>query len=270
MLKLTGGAEGAIARAAAGENVSSCEFEWDGKDGSGAVVPDGEYMYEIVATSTCGNAGRANYAGVITVDTTVPGRPEPLEPVSNDIVSPNFSLRWQAVEGAWFYEIQLSETEDFDPHEIYSTGASQIRFSGRSDGSFNWRVRAVSRGGTPGPFSVPRSAEVLKVMQPAISMLGVTTRADGMRPEKDETLRVTYMANDNLVLTIRIVSGSGAVVRTLLDGIARDKGPHIEMWDGRDDSNELVPAGAYIATVEAKGTDNVTSFRESRLVTVQY
>lgn len=268
--KITGGAEGTLVRAASGKDVSRSEFKWDGTDRSGVAVPDGEYMYEIFASSTCGDAGQAHYAGVIAVDTIVPGRPTPLDPVNNDIVSPNFSLRWEPVEGAWFYEVQLSQTADFDPHEIYSTGATQLRFSRRSDGTFKWRVRAVSRGGRPGPFSDARSAEVLKVMQPAISMLAVTTLADGMRPEKDEAMRVTYMANDGLVVTIRIVNASGKVVRTLLDGVARDKGPHVEMWDGRDDGNELVQAGAYIATVEAGGTEDVTPFRESRLVTVQY
>jgi flagellar hook assembly protein FlgD len=83
-------------------------------------------------------------------------------------------------------------------------------------------------------------------------------------------MRVTYMANDNIVVTIRIVTAGGDVMRTLLNGVARPKGAHVELWDGRDDRKELVPAGAYIARVEAKGTDDVTPFSESRLVTVQY
>ena len=40
---------------------------------------------------------------------------------------------------------------------------------------------------------------------------------------------------------------------------------------GRSDENhELVPAGAYIASVAASSTEDVTPFRESRLVTVVY
>ena len=269
-MKLTRGSGGSVVRGASGKGDASCEFRWDGTDYSGAAVPDGEYIYEVVATSTCGDAGKANYAGVIAVDTSVPGRPNPLDPANDDVVSPDFYLKWQPVERAWFYELQMSDSESFDPHEIHSTGATQLRFSGRSDGFFNWRVRAVSRGGTPGPFSAARSAEVRKVMKPAISMLGVTTKADGLRPEKDETMRVTYMANDKILVTIRVVTAQGALIRTLLDGVSRDMGPHVELWDGRDDKNELVPAGAYVATVEAGGTDNVTSFTERRLVVIQY
>ncbi len=269
-LKLTGGPEGGIVRAASGKNVPSCEYRWDGTDASGKVVPDGEYMYEMAATSTCGGAGEAGYAGVIMVDTSIPGRPVPVDPVDDDIVSPTFHLRWQPVEGAWFYEVQLSKNEDFDPHEIYSTGARQLRFSGRDDGSFFWRVRAVSRAGTPGQFSPARRVEVRKVMQPAIAMLGVTTKADGLRSEEGEMMRITYMANDRIAVTIRIVTANGEVVKTLLDGVNRDKGPHVELWDGRGDDHEFVPAGAYVTTVEAEGTDDVTPFSENRLVTVQY
>jgi flagellar hook assembly protein FlgD len=269
-LTLAGGADGNVVRGATGVNVPQCEYRWDGMDGQGNIVPDGEYMYEVVATSTCGGAGQANHVGVITVDTSIPGRPGPVEPVNEDIVSPNFQIRWGPVQGAWFYEIQLSEMNDFEPHEIYSTGASQLRFSGRSDGFFYWRVRAVSRGGNPGPFSETRRAEVRKVMKPAISMLGVTTKAEGTATEENEEMRVTYMANDNIVVTIRIVTAAGEVVRTLLNEVTRTKGAHVELWDGRDDNNELVTAGAYIARVEAAGTEDVTPFSESRLVTVEY
>lgn len=264
------GSGGDVVRGSTGKDVAQCGYTWDGTDASGAVVPDGKYMYEVVATSTCGNAGQANLAGVITVDTTVPGRPDPLEPAGNDVVSPNFQLRWQPVQGAWFYEVQLSETESFDPHEVYSTGASQLRFAGRSDGSFHWRVRAVSRSGNPGPYSEARRAEVRKVMKPAISMLGVTTKADGGATEENEVMRVTYMANDNIVITISIVTAAGEVMRTLVKEETRAKGAHVEIWDGRDNRNEFVPAGAYIARVEAKGTEDVTPFRENRLVAVQY
>lgn len=75
-----------------------------------------------------------------------------LEPADNDIVFPDFCLRWEPVAAAWFYEVQLSEYSDFCPHEIYSTGATQLRFAGRDDdnepvpaGSY---VATVEAGGT--------------------------------------------------------------------------------------------------------------------------
>jgi len=269
-LKITGGEEGAIVRAAEGHDAPFADFEWDGTDVTGRVAADGEYIYEVAATSTCGDAGSAHYAGVVAIDTSVPDRPFLSDPVEGEILSPTFNLRWQPTAGAWFYEVQLSESSDFDSAETYSTGATHLKFAGRSDGVYHWRVRGVSRAGVPGPFSDAGSFEVRKVMLPAISMLGVTTRADGMTPEKGEAMRVTYMANDDIVVTIRITTPSGELVRTLLDGARRNKGPHVEMWDGRDDQYELVPAGAYVASIEADGTENVTAFSESRLVIVQY
>lgn len=269
-LKLTKGAERTVVRGGSGQGAASCEFTWDGTDVSGSIVEDGEYMYEMVATATCPDAGLANYVGVITVDTSVPGRPDLLKPEERDVLSPNFSLRWRGVERAWFYEVQLAGSDDFDPHEVYSTGATELKFSGREDGPFCWRVRAVSRSGTPGPFSDSRHAEVRRVMKPAISMLGVTTRSDSLAPGRARSIRLSYVANDDIVITIRIVTAYGTVVRTLLDGVARQKGPHVEEWNARDDGNDLVPAGTYVANVEAEGTERVTPFRESRLVMVQY
>jgi flagellar hook assembly protein FlgD len=253
-----------------GEADPECQFSWNGTDESGAHVEDGEYMYEITATSTCGDAGQANCYGVIAVDSSVPGQPTLMEPVNDDIVSPDFQLRWEPVENAWFYEVQLSNATGFDPHEVFSTGACRLRLAKRPDGVFYWRVRAMSRGGTPGPYSPARRAEVRKVMEPAISHLGVITTADGLQPEQGEVMRVTYMANDDITITIRIVTAEGTLVRTLLDGVARDKGAHVELWDGKSQDGERVPAGAYVAEISADGTEDVTPFDENRLVTVVY
>jgi flagellar hook assembly protein FlgD len=246
------------------------KFTWDGTDSSGVFVDDGEYMYEVTASSTCGDAGEANCYGVIFVDSSIPGQPRLVEPVNDDIVSPDFQLRWEPVEDAWFYEVQLSEDGGFDPYEVFSTGADHLRLAKRPDGLFHWRVRAVSRGGTAGPFSQARRLEVRKVMKPAISHLGVITRSDGLRPEQGEAMRVTYMANDDVVVSLRIVTADGGLIKSVLDGVSRDKGAHVELWDGRGQDGELVPAGAYVATIEADGTDDVTPFNESRLVTIVY
>lgn len=263
-----GGAEPILSRSGTAD--PKCEFSWDGTDESDAYVEDGEYMYEITASSTCGGAGQTHYCGVIAVDSSVPDQTQLVEPVNDDIVSSDFQLRWEPVQGAWFYEVRISSSAGFDPHEVFSTGANHLRLAKRPDGFIYWQVRAVSRGGTPGPFSSARRVEVRKVMKPAISHLGVVTRSDGLRPEQGEAMRITYMANDDIVVTIRIVMADGTPIRTLLDNVARDKGAHVELWDGRGDDGELVPAGAYVAAVEADGTDDVTPFSESRLVTVVY
>jgi flagellar hook assembly protein FlgD len=268
--RLTGGGGDEPILARSGSTDPEAEFTWDGTNEAGTQVDDGEYIYEITATSTCGDAGQANCNGVITVDSSVPGQPQLVEPVDNDIVSPDFHLRWQPVETAWFYEVQVSASAGFDPHEVFSTGANHLRLAKRPDGFFHWRVRAVSRGGTPGAFSSARRAEVRKVMKPALSHLGIITKSDGLKPERGEAMRVTYMANDDIVISIRLVTADGDLIRTLLDGIARDKGAHVELWDGRGEDGELVPAGAYVATIEADGTEDVTPFSESRLVTVVY
>ena len=46
-------------------------------------------------------------------------------------------------------------------------------------------------------------------------------------------------------LTVTIVDSSNRVVRTLLSRTPRPKGLQRFLWDGRDDSGQVVPAGTY-------------------------
>ncbi|MCG8453560.1 MAG: OmpA family protein [Spirochaetales bacterium] len=59
-------------------------FEWEGRDASATVVPDGVYSYWIGATDEAGNASEASIEGVI-VDTR---RPQPALSISRSVFSP--------------------------------------------------------------------------------------------------------------------------------------------------------------------------------------
>lgn len=54
-------------------------------------------------------------------------------------------------------------------------------------------------------------------------------------------------------VTIRILSPSGRVVRTLLDAEARGAGEHSVIWDGTDDSGERSASGVYFCRLEVGG-----------------
>lgn len=53
--------------------------------------------------------------------------------------------------------------------------------------------------------------------------------------------------------TLRVYDLSGRLVRTLLDGAPRGPGSHEAVWDGRDDRGRTLPAGTYVARLEAGG-----------------
>ena len=51
---------------------------------------------------------------------------------------------------------------------------------------------------------------------------------------------------------MRILDPAGRVVRTLLDR-ALPQGRHDAVWNGRDDAGRELPAGIYLARLEAGG-----------------
>jgi len=49
-------------------------------------------------------------------------------------------------------------------------------------------------------------------------------------------------------------------VRTLLDGVARNAGAHVGVWDGRDDAGRPAASGAYLVRLRAAGRTTAGKF----------
>jgi hypothetical protein len=77
-----------------------------------------------------------------------------------------------------------------------------------------------------------RSTQVDKVFSPLCAC-----------PQRVAHIRFRLRKADRLTLVI--VDGGGAVVRTLIDGRPFNRGRHGFTWNGRDDAGELVRDGAY-------------------------
>ncbi|MFQ6096868.1 MAG: FlgD immunoglobulin-like domain containing protein [Armatimonadota bacterium] len=74
-------------------------------------------------------------------------------------------------------------------------------------------------------------------------------------PSQSETATITYTISEAADVTIRLTDPWGTVVRTLVDGAARSSGQHSEVWDGKDDSGEIVDDDIYLYTIEAETND---------------
>lgn len=64
----------------------------------------------------------------------------------------------------------------------------------------------------------------------------------------------------------RIFDMQGRLMRVLYDGALNDTGRHALAWDARDESFELVPAGAYICHLEITQTSGATSGTSAPIV----
>ncbi|MBN1594910.1 amidase domain-containing protein [candidate division FCPU426 bacterium] len=72
-------------------------------------------------------------------------------------------------------------------------------------------------------------------------------------PMKSEAVSILYNINYAGIVTIKIYTIEGALVKTVLNGIHRSAGTHTETWDGFNDNWGIVASGIYLVHVEGPG-----------------
>jgi hypothetical protein len=81
----------------------------------------------------------------------------------------------------------------------------------------------------------------------------VASTAFSVRPNPiQETGRITYTLASAGRSTVDVVDVAGRVVRRFRGG-DREAGTYSVLWDGRDETGELLPAGRYFARIRADG-----------------
>ncbi|NIT35148.1 MAG: hypothetical protein GTN49_01390 [candidate division Zixibacteria bacterium] len=66
--------------------------------------------------------------------------------------------------------------------------------------------------------------------------------------------RLSYILLAEAIVSIYVYDLEGQRVRTLVERAERPRGSHNgqEVWDGRDDDGEFVPAGPYVVVLEVR------------------
>lgn len=96
----------------------------------------------------------------------LPGRTQPVAPANNLEIeagqTPELVLEWQPVEGAARYALQVSRNPLFVDNviDVANRASTRATLGLRGEGSFQWRVAALDRGGARGPWSSPRRFRV--------------------------------------------------------------------------------------------------------------
>jgi len=102
----------------------------------------------------------------------LPEAPAQIRPAENFEVSldaaRSLELSWEPVEGASRYALQISRNRLFVDNLIDTATRtkSSANLGLKGEGSFEWRVAALSRDGLQGPWSAPRSFHVLASRAP--------------------------------------------------------------------------------------------------------
>lgn len=71
-------------------------------------------------------------------------------------------------------------------------------------------------------------------------------------PSNGESLTIFFSLNQDSKITIRIYDPDHGLIRYLVHGKDYKKGTNKEIWDGRDERNDIVPDEAYFFTIEAQ------------------
>lgn len=157
----------------------------------------------------------------------LPERPEPVEPTDNAQFDSDkvreLVLAWEPVGGAVRYALQVSRNHLFVDNVIDVDDRSKTRatLGLRGDGSFLWRVAAIARDGSLGPWSQPRAFRVAAAGSdgvgdhepPPLELVGVTSYGNifivGGKTEPGSTVEiggepVTVAADGSFTKTIQL------------------------------------------------------------------
>ena len=270
------------------------DITWDGTDGQGEVVPDGEYTYVLTGTDRAGNTTsfEAVTVRVSTVDPDVD-----IQVSGNGLVSPNGDGRQDTID----FAPSISDTESLVSWtaEVTPAGDSgnvlrsfsgtdevpdSITFDGEDefsrvieDGDYEVAIRAEYRDGTtrvsePSTFTVDTTAPTASLGASIVTTTTATPTAQTIfggetKPAVDIDFRTDSF---DLGWTVAVTSQSGIETEFALAdlGLTEDSFPY--RWDGTWTQGE-VPNDTYSAVAYAfdaagnRGESNrVTVVKDSR------
>ncbi len=158
-------------------------------------------------------------------------------------------------------DARLYSTKDWDPREMIAEDYRQLF------GSDNARSYALANTDIPPAASVPGLADWMRntftqppagstapppTTQPATTTAPLAVSGLSVDPAPVSTQgTVSFVVNESATVTVRVLDGSGAVVRTLLANASAAAGTVSSLWDRKNDAGRKVKAGTYTASVSA-------------------
>jgi flagellar hook assembly protein FlgD len=98
-----------------------------------------------------------------------------------------------------------------------------------------------------------------------VDTLGVNFSLAGFAPGNGETVTIRYTLPEPGTVTLHIYGEDGALVKTLLDGVAQTAGAQQVFWDGANDAGEMASDGTYYVVIELE-SGGYTSIFDTRSV----
>ena len=127
----------------------------------------------------------------------------------------------------------------------------------REERSPNVMFTAVTIGAVVLLLAVTFAADWLRAPE-----LNITSASQFLSPNSDnsyDNATINYRLSEEAVVTARVLSEGGGVVRTLAEAQKETAGQHFLTWNGIDDTGRQVADGHYRIEIEAKGAMRSTS-----------
>jgi hypothetical protein len=167
---------------------------------------DGTYYYRVRAGNGAGQSGWTNGTNGCTVLRSVPAAPGFLS-VPGNSSSGNYPLNWGSVVSASLYELEEDTAGDFSSAvQIYRGAVNSFQATGRTSGTYHYRVRAVNVVGSS-PWTVGGNPCVVSIASPAVHVEAGPGNP-GATLEMPGTLAVP-------MLQVKVLAGSAEDIRVL-------------------------------------------------------
>ncbi|MEI8095652.1 MAG: FlgD immunoglobulin-like domain containing protein [Spirochaetales bacterium] len=234
-------------------------FEWDGKNDAGKLVPDGVYTYELSATDPAGNKATSKISNIL-----VNSQPTPLDlnlnrmalsPDGNGAKTLVFQPKPGLSAGMTSWKVEILDTKGNTYKTLRGTGVipPEIAYDGHNEANQSlpegdYRAKLTleySNGNAPEvlspPFTVKNSPPQAKVSSPftvfspgSVDGHGVLTFQQTTSAEELWTGKLTNASGD----VLRMVRWTGKADATFV-------------WDGLGSDGKILPDGNYVYSIEA-------------------
>ncbi len=249
-------------------------FEWDGKNDQGKLVPDGVYSYELRTNDRAGNKADARVGNIL-----VNSLPTPLDlnlnrialsPEGNGAKTLVFQPKPGVTTGMTGWKLEIRDTKG----NLYKTSTgngvipSELAYDGHNEANQSlpegdYRAKLTleySNGNTPEVVSPPFS--VKNNPPQAVVTTSYTVFSPGS-VDGHGALSFQQTTSTEDQWTGKLLSPTGAVVRALRWS---GKADATFLWDGLGSDGKLLPDGDYTYTLES--ADKAGNRGQSQPVTV--
>jgi len=251
------------------ESGTAVNVNWDGKNTSNTVVPDGQYTMKI--TSTSGNGPAIPVTLTVFVDSALP-----TADISNTLngvnATPLMNISGTAID-TYFSSYQLAYGAGASPSTYTPIGTPAIT-SINNDTLINWNT--LDGTGTP---LLPNGAHTVQLTvtdkagntatdqisvnfnNVIVNTVSFNTTATGnitVDPAAGELANVDFSLNNPATVFVRwYEENTDALVKEISQSLTA--GSYTIPWDGTDNAGQLVPNNAYYFKIYATdGTSEIT------------